>query len=76
MSHLGKETDPADQGKRGTRRSLLGEGHGIPLAVDGANRQDMKLIEATLKAIVVERGERAEESSQNIGMDKDYDYLQ
>ncbi len=50
------------------------EGNGIPLAVDGANRHDMKLVEATLKAIVIERPEPTEEKTQNMSMDKGYDY--
>lgn len=37
--------NPTDRGKRGTKRSLLTDGAGIPLAlvVDGANRHDVKL---------------------------------
>ena len=52
------------------------EGNGIPLAVavDGANRHDMKLVEATLKAMVIERPEPAEGETQNMSMDKGYDY--
>ena len=54
---MGKKTgrNPTDRGKSGTKRSVLTEGHGIPLAVaiDGANRHDMKLTEPTLEAIAV-----------------------
>ena len=50
---MGKKTgrNPTDRGKLGTKRSVLTEGHGIQLAVtiDGANRDDMKLTEPTLK---------------------------
>lgn len=68
--------NPTDRGKRGTKRSLLTEGHGIPLAVSvaGANRHDMKLTEPTLKAIVVDRPQPTAEQSQNISLDKGYDY--
>jgi hypothetical protein len=54
----------------------LTEGDGIPLAVavEGANRHDMKLTESTLKAIVVERPEVTDHSPQNMCMDKGYDY--
>lgn len=54
------------------------EGHGIPigLAVEGANRHDMKLMGPTLEAIVVERPEPTEESPQHLCLDKGYDYPQ
>ncbi len=75
---MGKKTgrNPTDRGKSGTKRSLLTEGDGIPLAVavEGANRHDMKLTESTLKAIVVERPEVTDDSPQNMCMDKGYDY--
>src|SRR6266702_1121528 len=46
--------NPTDRGKSGVKRSVLTEGHGVPLAVEieGANRHDMKL---TLAGIVVDR---------------------
>ena len=51
--------NPTDRGKLGTKRSLLTEANGIPvgLAVEGANRHDKKLAEATLESIPVERPE-------------------
>ncbi len=54
------------------------EGKGIPLAVavDGANRHDMKMVESTLEAIVIERPTPTEEKPQNLCMDKGYDYPQ
>ena len=69
--------NPTDRGKRGTKRSLLTEGNGIPIGivVDGANRHDKKLVEATLESIVVERPEPSEEHPQNMAMDKGYDYV-
>ena len=38
--------NPTDRGKQGVKGSLLTEGKGIPLAlaIDGANRHDMKLV--------------------------------
>ena len=41
--------NPTDRGKSGTKRSLLTDGSGIPLAlvVDGANRHDIRLLCAT-----------------------------
>ena len=75
---MGEKTgrNPTDRGKSGTKRSLLTEGDGIPLAVavEGANRHDMKLTESTLKAIVAERPEVTDDSPQNMCMDKGYDY--
>lgn len=46
----GTGPNPCDRGKRGWKWSILTEAHGVPLgcAIDGANRQDMKMIDATL----------------------------
>ncbi len=68
--------NPTDRGKRGTKRSLLTEGHGVPigLVVGGANRHDMKLTEGTLQSVVVERPEPTPEQRQNLCLDKGYDY--
>ena len=68
--------NPTDRGKSGAKRSLLTEGHGIPigLAIDGANRHDMKLLRATIEGIIVERPEPSEEQPQGMCLDKGYDY--
>lgn len=68
--------NPTDRAKSGTKRSLLTEGHGIPIAVavDGANRTDMKMVKATLDNIVVDRPTPTPEKPQNMCMDKGYDY--
>lgn len=52
------------------------EGRGVPvgLAVDGANRHDMKLVEATLESIPVERPEVRLYWQQNLCLDKGYDF--
>jgi putative transposase len=52
------------------------EANGVPLglAVAGANRNDMKLVEATLGSIPVERPEPTPEQPQGMCMDKGYDY--
>lgn len=44
------------------------------LAVAGANRHDMKLVEATLESIPVERPEPTGDEPQGMCMDKGYDY--
>ena len=55
---------------------MLVEADGVPvgLAVDGANRPDMKLAEETLASIPVERPEPTEEEPQHLCLDKGYDY--
>lgn len=69
--------NPTDHGKQGTKRSLLTEGKGIPMAVvvAGANRHDMKLFADTLDALVVEQPEPSEEEPQHLCADKAYDCL-
>jgi putative transposase len=54
----------------------LTEGHGVPigLAIDGANRHDMKLARCTLDSLVVERPEPTSEQPQGMCLDKGYDY--
>ena len=44
---------PVDRGKQGTKRSLLVDGHGIPLGtvVAGANRHDSPLLRSTLEKL-------------------------
>ncbi len=55
---------------------MLCEGRGVPLglAVDGANRHDMKLVEATLESVPVERPEVRLYWRQNLCLDKGYDF--
>jgi len=52
------------------------EGQGIPvgLAVDGANRHDMKLAQETLESIPVERPKPTPNDPQGMCLDKGYDY--
>lgn len=55
---------------------MLTEGHGVPVAVavEGANRHDMKLAQPTLEAMAIERPEPTAEKPQNLSLDKGYDY--
>jgi putative transposase len=46
----------------------------IGLAVDGANRHDMKLGRATIESMGVERPEPTYEQPQGMCLDKGYDY--
>jgi transposase len=74
---VGKKTgaNPTDRGKSGVKRSLLTEGHGVPLGVvvAGANRPDMKLVAPTLYSLVVERPEPTPAQPQGLCLDKGYD---
>lgn len=65
--------NPTDRGKSGTKRSVLTDGRGIPIAIaiEGANRHDMKLTEATLAA---QRIIPADTKVRNLCLDKGYDY--
>ncbi len=52
------------------------EAKGIPLAVavDGANRHDMKLVKATLESIEAKRPRPTRKKPQGLCMDKGYDF--
>jgi transposase len=54
----------------------LTEGNGVPIgiAIEGANRHDMKLVTQTLENIVVERPTPTEAEPQGMCLDKGYDY--
>jgi putative transposase len=68
--------NPTDRGKLGAKRSLLTDANGVPvgLAVEGANRHDKKLVEATLESIPVARPVATAERPQGMCLDKGYDY--
>ena len=68
--------NPTDQAKIGTKRSVLTEGGGVPigLAVEGANRNDFKMVRQTLESIPIERPEPTAEKPQGMCLDKGYDY--
>lgn len=73
--------NPTDRAKMGTKRSMLTDGRGIPLAVavEGANRHDSKLLVATLEGLVVARPAPEEEEGadysqkQHLCLDAAYD---
>jgi putative transposase len=56
----------------------LVEGQGVPvgLAVDGANRPDMKMVRETIESIPVERPEPTEEEPQGMCLDNGYNYAE
>jgi putative transposase len=51
--------NPTNRGKLGTTRSMVTDGHGIPLGgvVAGAHCHDLQLVDATLEAILIKRPE-------------------
>ena len=65
--------NPTDRGKNGTKRSVIVDEQGGPLGVviDGANRHDAKLLEATIEAIVVDRPDPIQHP-QHLCLDKGY----
>jgi len=68
--------NPTDRGKDGTKRSLLTDGAGVPvgLTIDGANRNDHKLMAETTKSIPVPRARPTRTTSQGPCLDKGYDH--
>jgi transposase len=58
------------------KRSLLTEGGGVPvgLALAAANRQDMKLVRATLESLVAARPEATAAAPQGLCLDAGYDF--
>lgn len=74
----GEETgpNPTDRAKSGTKRHLLTDGRGTPLAVtvSGANRHDKKKVEDTLKVLPENRPTPTPEEPQHFCADKGYDF--
>ena len=70
--------NPTDRGKWGVKRSLLTDAQGIPvgLAVDGANRHDMKLLRSTVDRLPVPRPASCPEHPQGLCLDKGYDFAE
>ena len=71
-----KNRPQSDRAKRGVKRSLLTEAHGVPigLAMAGANRHDMKLVKQTVNSLVVKRPRPTKKRPQGMCLDKGYDY--
>ena len=68
--------NPTDRAKSGTKRSIVVDGKGVPLgiAVDAANRHDMKMTKTTLQSIVADRPEPTARAKQHMCMDRGYDF--
>lgn len=67
--------NPTDRAKNGTKKSLLVEGQGGPLAivVAPANQVESQLLGETIEAIVVQRPKPSQGQPQNLCLDKAYD---
>ena len=67
--------NPTDRSKPGTKRSILVEANGgsLSIVVAAANVHDTKLLEATLRSVVVERPRPSEDRPQHLCLDKGYD---
>ena len=68
--------NPTDRGKRGVKRSVLTDGRGVPLGavIDGANRNDHKLMRQTIEAIPIKRPKPTRRQPQHLCLDKGFDY--
>jgi hypothetical protein len=68
---LATGSNPTDRGKAGSKRHLLTDGQGIPLAVilSGANRHDMKKLADLLDAVVIEVPD-SKEVEQHLCLDR------
>jgi putative transposase len=63
---------PTDCEKMGTQRSVLTDGGGVPsgLAVEGAKRNDCKMVAATLLRLPIERPPPTPAQPQGLGLDQ------
>jgi len=70
--------DPTNRAKLGTKRHILSDRRGVPLSavISAANRTDMKLADATLDRLVVERPPPSPDAPQHLCRDKGFDYPQ
>jgi len=70
--------NPVDRAKRGTKRSLLVEGNGVPvsLVVDGSNVHDVAIAEDTFDGVAVKRPKPDAGSMWYFEADKGYDSLE
>jgi putative transposase len=67
--------NPTDRGTLGTTRRVLTAGHGRPLglAVEGAHRHELPVVDATVEAISSKRPEPTVPPPPPLGLDKGYD---
>ncbi len=69
----GTGPNPTDRAKLGWKWSVASERHGVPIgwAIDGANRNDIRLLEPTLEAVARHRAARRH---RTLHLDRGYDY--
>ena len=65
--------NPTDRAKIGWKWSVASDRHGVPVgwAIDGANRNDIRLLEPTLQAVAANR---LLEDVETLHLDRGYDY--
>ena len=68
--------NPTDRGKIGIKRSVLIDGHGVPigLAVDDASRHDCKMTREAIESLAAERPDATPDAPHGLCLDKGYDY--
>ena len=66
---------PVDRGKQGTKRSVLTDQRGVPLAVQitGANTPDKAVALATLDRLAVERPKKVVYRLHHLCLDRSYE---
>jgi putative transposase len=64
--------NPTDRGTLGTTRRVLTDGHGLPLgiAVEGAHRHEMQVVDATVEALIIKRPEPTVTHPQPLCLDQ------
>jgi transposase len=68
--------NPTNRGKLGTKQSVLTDGDGVPIgvAVEGANRNDFKMVKEILTSIPIQRPTPTPEKPQGMCLDNGYDF--
>jgi transposase len=68
--------NPTDRAKKGTKRSILTDGAGVPIGivVAGANRVDFKMARETILSIPIDRPRATRSTPQGMCLDKGYDF--
>ena len=69
----GTGPNPTDRAKMGWKWSVASDRHGVPVgwAIDGANRNDIRLLEPTLAAVA---DNRLLDDIETLHLDRGYDY--
>jgi putative transposase len=67
--------NPTERGTLGTTRRVLTDGHGLPrgIAVEGAHRHEMQVVDAPVEALIITRPEPTVPHPQPRCLDQGYD---